>query len=63
MKHTYKITKLNEWKNFRSIIVMLFSAIVIAPIALHLRSPEESFIPVAGVPSLRRRVAHRPQCI
>lgn len=45
MKHTYKITRANEWKNFKSILITLFTAIFLAPIFLYFRtSPEDNLV-------------------
>ncbi len=43
MKHTYKITKANEWKNFSSILIVLFGIIVFGPIIFYLRTPNGDF--------------------
>ena len=43
MKYTYKITRANEWKNFKSILIILFTAIFLAPIFLYFRTlPEDN---------------------
>ncbi|OJU73556.1 MAG: hypothetical protein BGO09_09370 [Bacteroidetes bacterium 47-18] len=41
MKYTYKITKANEWKNFKSVLITLFTAIFLAPILLYFRTAPE----------------------
>jgi hypothetical protein len=42
MKHVYKVTRANEWKNFKSILVTVFAVVILGPIFLYLRtSPEE----------------------
>lgn len=43
MKHTYKITRVNEWKNFSGIMVTLVFLIVISPIIFYLRTPDGNF--------------------
>lgn len=43
MIHVYKITRANEWNNFKSVMITLFAAIVLAPILLYFRtSPEDN---------------------
>ena len=41
MIYTYKITRANEWKNFKSIMITLFAAIFLAPVFLYFRSSPE----------------------
>lgn len=41
MKYTYKITRTNEWKNFKSILITLFTAIFLAPVFLYFRTSSE----------------------
>jgi membrane protein YdbS with pleckstrin-like domain len=41
MKHVYRVTKANEWWNFKSILVLLISAILIAPIFFYFSSTDD----------------------
>lgn len=43
MAKEYKITKSNEWRNFRSIFLIFLVFMVVGPLMFYYRSPEEDF--------------------
>lgn len=63
MKHVYKITKSNEWKNFSMILFSFIVFAIGAPIMFYYRNPEDSFWDAFPYFAIAFLLFLIPQCI